>query len=375
MLFSSTACCLVRPVQLAINCFVSLPLARSLGQTSGWGVPGGQVPAFLDEATLHQASLYVHWPFCERRCTYCNFNKYVSPSVDHDAMRDGLVRETETLLSVSQVKEITSIFFGGGTPSLAQPSTIASVLETVARVARVPHNVEVSIEANPTSASASRLAEFKEAGVTRLSLGVQALCNRDLRILGRDHTTQEALWSLEEARKLFPGDTSVDIIFGRPGQSVESWEEELEELVALCDHHVSLYQLTLERGTALYRQVQEKVLSMPEQEEMAEMYQVARRILEKAGFLQYEVSNFAKNVRGGRELCVSITWVIGEEGSILAWAQVPMAGLSPGVRERPCERQGYKPWNLMTGSGKCDGLVMEPGSECSRPSWTYWRKC
>ncbi|XP_048411294.1 radical S-adenosyl methionine domain-containing protein 1, mitochondrial isoform X1 [Stegostoma tigrinum] len=295
MLFSSTACCLVRPVQLAINCFVSLPLARSLGQTSGWGVPGGQVPAFLDEATLHQASLYVHWPFCERRCTYCNFNKYVSPSVDHDAMRDGLVRETETLLSVSQVKEITSIFFGGGTPSLAQPSTIASVLETVARVARVPHNVEVSIEANPTSASASRLAEFKEAGVTRLSLGVQALCNRDLRILGRDHTTQEALWSLEEARKLFPGDTSVDIIFGRPGQSVESWEEELEELVALCDHHVSLYQLTLERGTALYRQVQEKVLSMPEQEEMAEMYQVARRILEKAGFLQYEVSNFAKN--------------------------------------------------------------------------------
>ncbi|XP_043570516.1 radical S-adenosyl methionine domain-containing protein 1, mitochondrial isoform X1 [Chiloscyllium plagiosum] len=295
MLWPCTAHCLMHPLRLARNCTVSLPLARSSGQFSGWGLTGGQVPAYLDEATLHQAALYVHWPFCERRCTYCNFNKYISPSVDHDAMRDGLLRETETLLSVSQVKEITSIFFGGGTPSLARPSTIARVLETVARVTHVPHDVEISMEANPTSAAASRLAEFKEAGITRLSLGVQALCDSDLRILGRDHTAQEALRSLEEARKLFPGNTSIDIIFGRPGQSVESWEEELEELVALCDHHVSLYQLTLERGTALYKQVQEQALSIPEQEELAEMYQAARRILGKAGFLQYEVSNFAKS--------------------------------------------------------------------------------
>ncbi|XP_032900351.1 radical S-adenosyl methionine domain-containing protein 1, mitochondrial isoform X1 [Amblyraja radiata] len=244
---------------------------------------------------LHRASLYVHWPFCKRRCTYCNFNKYISPNVDHNAMRDGLVQETETLLRDSQVKEITSVFFGGGTPSLAKPSTIASILETVAKASCLSHNVEVTLEANPTSVSTSKLAEFKKAGVTRISIGIQALRNYDLKILGRDHTVQEAVWSLEEARKLYPGCTSVDIIFGRPGQSLELWEEELEEILTLCDHHVSLYQLTLERGTALFKQVQEKVVSMPEQDVVANMYHAARSILEKAGFHQYEVSNFAKN--------------------------------------------------------------------------------
>uniref|UniRef100_UPI00398F1AC9 radical S-adenosyl methionine domain-containing protein 1, mitochondrial n=1 Tax=Pristiophorus japonicus TaxID=55135 RepID=UPI00398F1AC9 len=273
--------------------------SRLLGPPVGWGLAGEPEPepgrGSLGPGDIHQAALYVHWPYCERRCAYCNFNKYISPSVDHDAMRDGLVRETETLIRDSQVKEITSVFIGGGTPSLARPSTIASILEAVARATHVPHNMEVSMEANPTSASASRLAEFKEAGVTRLSLGIQALRDRDLRILGRDHTAREALRSLEEARKLYPGHTSVDIMFGRPGQKLQSWEAELEALVALCDHHVSLYQLTLERGTALFRQVQAKVLSVPEQEAMADMYQAARSILGKAGFHQYEVSNFAKN--------------------------------------------------------------------------------
>ncbi|XP_067913881.1 radical S-adenosyl methionine domain-containing protein 1, mitochondrial isoform X2 [Heterodontus francisci] len=244
-------------------------------------------------------------------------------------MRDGLVRETQTLLRDSQVKEITSVFFGGGTPSLARPATIASILETVARTTHIPHNMEVSMEANPTSATASRLAKFKQAGVTRLSLGVQALCDHDLKILGRDHTAQEALWSLEEAKKLYPGRTSVDILFGRPGQSLESWEEELEELVALCDHHVSLYQLTLERGTALFKQVHEKVLGMPEQETMAQMYQAARSILGKAGFHQYEVSNFAKN----EAVCMH---------NLSYWRGRQYLGVGPGAHGR------FVPW----GEGK-----------------------
>ncbi|XP_072098276.1 radical S-adenosyl methionine domain-containing protein 1, mitochondrial isoform X2 [Mobula birostris] len=260
--------------------------------------PPGEPAARLaseDDGASQRASLYVHWPFCKRRCTYCNFNKYISLSVDHTAMRNALVQETESLLRDSQVKEITSVFFGGGTPSLAKPSTIASILETVAKVTHTCHNMEVSLEANPTSVSLSKLAEFKEAGVNRISLGIQALRNDDLKILGRDHTVREAIWSLEEARNLYLGRTSVDIIFGRPGQSLELWEKELEEILTLCDLHVSLYQLTLERGTALYKQVQEKVLRMPEQQLVAEMYNVARNILEKAGFHQYEVSNFAKN--------------------------------------------------------------------------------
>ncbi|XP_078257981.1 radical S-adenosyl methionine domain-containing protein 1, mitochondrial isoform X2 [Rhinoraja longicauda] len=201
--------------------------ARRCVRTEGLcpGEPLAQ-PTSEDGEVLHRASLYVHWPFCKRRCTYCNFNKYISPNVDQNAMRDGLVQETETLLRDSQVKEITSVFFGGGTPSLAKPSTIASILETVAKASRLSHNIEVSLEANPTSVSTSKLAEFKKAGVTRISIGIQ---------------------------------------------------------------------LTLERGTALFKQVQEKVVSMPEQDVVANMYHAARSILEKAGFHQYEVSNFAKN--------------------------------------------------------------------------------
>ncbi|XP_005999660.1 radical S-adenosyl methionine domain-containing protein 1, mitochondrial [Latimeria chalumnae] len=246
-------------------------------------------------AGTEEAALYVHWPYCEKRCTYCNFNKYIARSVDHDVMRESLVQETKTLICLSQVKKITSVFLGGGTPSLARPSTIAAVLETVAKHTYLPENTEVTLEANPMSSGASRLAEFKAAGVSRLSVGVQSLNDADLEVLGRNHTSHDALQTLEEARKLFPGRTSVDIIFGLPHQSVESWERELEELLLVCDDHISLYQLTLERGTALFKLVQNGILSMPEHEATAEMYEAARRTLESSGFQQYEVSNFAKN--------------------------------------------------------------------------------
>lgn len=271
------------------------PGLRCFSQTSG-----GEIIEDLFERTgsahlTKQASLYVHWPYCLRRCSYCNFNKYI-PREDNDhMMTECLQRETETLLQLSQVSCITSVFFGGGTPSLAPPSTIAAVLETVSRRAHLLDKAEVTLEVNPTPVGKSKLEDYWHAGVNRFSIGVQSLQDEDLKVLGRDHSSHQALQTVEEARRLCPGRVSVDVMFGRPNQSVKSWENELCELLRVSDDHVSLYQLTLERGTQLFKQVQAGKVTMPAEEVTAEMYQCARRILHQHGFLQYEVSNFARN--------------------------------------------------------------------------------
>nr|XP_033500093.1 radical S-adenosyl methionine domain-containing protein 1, mitochondrial [Epinephelus lanceolatus] len=271
------------------------PGLRCFSQTSG-----GEIIEDLFERTgsahlTKQASLYVHWPYCLRRCSYCNFNKYI-PREDNDhMMTECLQRETETLLQLSQVSCITSVFFGGGTPSLAPPSTIAAVLETVSRRAHLLDKAEVTLEVNPTPVGKSKLEDYWHAGVNRFSIGVQSLQDEDLKVLGRDHSSHQALQTVEEARRLCPGRVSVDVMFGRPNQSVKSWENELCELLRVSDDHVSLYQLTLERGTQLFKQVQAGKVTMPAEEVTADMYQCARRILHQHGFLQYEVSNFARN--------------------------------------------------------------------------------
>ena len=216
---------------------------------------------------------------------------------------------------------VTSVFFGGGTPSLAAPHTIAAVLEAAAEVAHLPAGAEVTLEANPSSADPARLSGFRAAGVNRLSLGVQvraaapshpiplfprssaatvlhpqSLDDAELRLLGREHTAAEARAAVEAVRKLFPGRTSLDLIFGLPGQSREAWARVLEAALGLCDDHLALYQLTLERGTALEAQVRRGVLPEPPEELLADLYLSARATLVAAGFHQYEVSNFARKV-------------------------------------------------------------------------------
>ncbi|XP_068605600.1 radical S-adenosyl methionine domain-containing protein 1, mitochondrial isoform X2 [Brachionichthys hirsutus] len=210
-------------------------------------------------------------------------------------MTECLQRETEALLRLSRVSRVTSVFFGGGTPSLAPPSTIAAVLETASRRANLSETAEVTLEVNPTPVGKSKLEDYCRAGVNRFSVGVQSLQDEDLKFLGRDHGSREALQTIEEARRLCPGRVSVDVMFGRPKQTAESWEGELSELLRVCDDHVSLYQLTLERGTRLFTQVRGGEATVPSEDATAEMYQRARRTLRRHGFLQYEVSNFARN--------------------------------------------------------------------------------
>ncbi|XP_065549966.1 radical S-adenosyl methionine domain-containing protein 1, mitochondrial isoform X2 [Lathamus discolor] len=261
------------------------------GRAPGAGPASEPVPAAAAPAA---ASVYVHWPYCRKRCSYCSFNTYVVPAVDEAAVRACLVQEARTLLRLSQVKSITSVFFGGGTPSLASPGTIAAVLEAVAGAAHLPAGAEVTLEANPSSTTTQRLAGFKAAGVNRLSIGVQSLDDAELRLLGREHTAAEAQAAVEAARGLFPGRTSIDLIFGLPRQSLDAWTQRLEAALGLCDDHVSLYQLTLERGTALAAQVWGGALPVPPPDLLADMYQAARTALVAAGFRHYEVSNFAR---------------------------------------------------------------------------------
>ncbi|KAM5135884.1 radical S-adenosyl methionine domain-containing protein 1, mitochondrial [Mantella aurantiaca] len=251
--------------------------------------------AEISRAEEEEAAVYVHWPYCEKRCTYCNFNKYIARSDNEGAIRACLLQEASTLIQLSQVRRVPSVFFGGGTPSLASPYTIAAVLEAISKYAYLPQDAEITLEANPTSSRRRKLQQFREAGVTRLSVGLQSLDDGDLKLLGRTHTASEALDTIKEACQLFPGRTSVDVIFGLPGQSLAAWHSTLERILDQCDDHVSLYQLTLERGTALFSLKEKGQLKVPDQELTAQMYDDARRILQQAGFRHYEVSNFARN--------------------------------------------------------------------------------
>lgn len=247
------------------------------------------------------------------------------PAVDEAAVRACLVREAQTLLRLGHVRSVTSVFFGGGTPSLAAPRTIAAVLEAAAEVAYLPAGAEVTLEANPGSADPARLSGFRAAGVNRLSLGVQSLDDAELRLLGREHTAAEARAAAEAARQLFPGRTSLDLIFGLPGQSHEAWARGLEAALGLCDDHLALYQLTLERGTALEAQVRRGALPEPPEELLADMYLSARTALAAAGFHQYEVSNFAR--KGARST-----------HNLSYWRAEQYVGVGPGAHGR------FVPW-------------------------------
>ncbi|OXB59390.1 hypothetical protein ASZ78_009690, partial [Callipepla squamata] len=265
------------------------------------------------------------WPYCRKHCSYCGFNKYVVPAVDEAAVRACLVRETQTLLRIGHVRSVTSVFFGGGTPSLAAPHTVAAVLEAAAAVAHLSDGAEVTLEANPGSADPERLSGFRAAGVNRLSLGVQSLDDAELRLLGREHTAAEARAAAEAARKLFPGRTSLDLMFGLPGQSLAGWARGLEAALGLCDDHLSLYQLTLERGTALEARVRRGDLPEPPEELLADMYLSARAVLAAAGFHQYEVSNFCR--KGARST-----------HNLSYWRAEQYVGVGPGAHGR------FVPW-------------------------------
>ena len=265
--------------------------------------------------------LYVHWPFCLSKCPYCDFNSHVAEEIDHDRWRRALLAELDhAASSESPGGTLASIFFGGGTPSLMRPATVAAIIERAAERWTLAGDVEITLEANPTSVEAGRLAEFRAAGINRVSLGVQALDDRALAALGRGHNAAEALAAVRLAARLFDR-FSFDLIYARPGQGAGEWRAELSSALAEAGGHLSLYQLTIEPGTAFHTLQRRGELKIPDEDSAATLYEITREIMEQAGLPGYEISNHA---RPGDESRHNLTY----------WRYGNYIGIGPGAHGR-----------------------------------------
>jgi putative oxygen-independent coproporphyrinogen III oxidase len=273
--------------------------------------------------------IYIHWPFCAAKCPYCDFNSHVRHApVDQPRFFEAFAAEMATMRGWTGPREVTSVFIGGGTPSLMQPETVGRLLETADRLWGLPSGIEITMEANPSSADAKRFAGYRSAGVNRLSLGVQALNDADLRWLGRLHTVAEALSAIAMARATFPR-LSFDLIYARPGQTRESWEAELTEAIKYAADHLSLYQLTIEDGTPFKALFETGKIRMPDEDAAADLYAVTQSVTTAHGLPAYEVSNHAVP---GAESRHNLTY----------WRYGDYAGIGPGAHGRFSVEDGSK---------------------------------
>ena len=237
-------------------------------------------------------ALYVHWPFCLAKCPYCDFNSHVREHIPQTRFAAALRTELAWEAARLGRRRLGSIFFGGGTPSLMQPDAVATLIAEARRLFDPVPDLEITLEANPTSVEAGRLGEFREAGVNRLSLGVQSLDDGALRMLGREHSARQAVAGLELARRIFPR-LSFDLIYARPGQTPDAWRGELHQALALAADHLSLYQLTIEPGTAFEALHRRGDLVLPKDDDAAGLYEATAEAAAAHGLRQYEISNYA----------------------------------------------------------------------------------
>ena len=265
--------------------------------------------------------LYVHWPFCAAKCPYCDFNSHVSARIDEKVWREAYVKEIARISAETSDKVLNTIFFGGGTPSLMSPDLVSEVIEAARRGWRWSNDVEITLEANPGSVEAGRFAGYRMAGVNRISMGVQALNDTDLRRLGRIHTVAEARGAFDIARAEFDR-VSFDLIYARQDQSLADWRAELSEALAMAIDHLSLYQLTVEDGTAFADRFRAGGLrGLPEDDLAADMYALTQEICAAHGLPGYEVSNHA---RPGAE----------SRHNLIYWRYGDYAGVGPGAHGR-----------------------------------------
>lgn len=265
--------------------------------------------------------IYLHWPFCQAKCPYCDFNSHVARDIDHRRWRDAYLSEIDRCAALVPGRVVNSVFLGGGTPSLMAPDTVHDILERVRQVWPVANDLEVTLEANPGSVEAGRFAAFAQAGVSRISLGVQALNDRDLARLGRVHSVAEALQALDIAKKAVDR-VSFDLIYARQDQELSEWCGELRQAVDLAVDHMSLYQLTIESGTAFGdRYKAGKLRGLPADDVAADMYDATQDICAAAGMPAYEVSNHA---RPGAE----------SRHNMIYWRYGDYVGIGPGAHGR-----------------------------------------
>lgn len=277
------------------------------------------------EAAEHVAdrgrlAVYIHWPFCRSKCPYCDFNSHVREAVDAARWRAALLRELDHFATQLPGRLVTSVFFGGGTPSLMEPQIAAALIERIANHWSVADDLEVTLEANPTSSEAANFRAFRAAGVNRISLGVQALDDAALRLLGREHGRAEATRAIALAQRVAPR-TTFDLIYARPGQTLAAWRAELDEALAIAEGHLSLYQLTIEKGTPFHALQRAGSLALPPEDQAAAFFEVTQDVTERAGLAAYEISNHAAP---GQECRHNLSY----------WRYEDYLGVGPGAHGR-----------------------------------------
>ena len=270
--------------------------------------------------------IYIHWPFCKSRCPYCDFNAHVWRVVDHARWKKAILAELRHAASEFDRKEVRTVFFGGGTPSLMEPSTVQAVLGEISALWGFGEGPEITLEANPTSSEASKFMDYAAAGVSRISVGVQALRDASLRALGRTHTAEEALDAVRIASRAVPR-VSFDLIAARPDQTIRSWRSELKQALDLGTEHLSVYQLTIEPGTPFQALYDRGQLRVPDPETAANIYEATAELTNDAGLPAYEISNHARPGAGCRH-------------NLIYWRAGDWIGIGPGAHGRP--RRGGK---------------------------------
>ncbi|MFD1611129.1 radical SAM family heme chaperone HemW [Sphingomonas tabacisoli] len=281
-------------------------------------------------------AFYIHWPFCVSKCPYCDFNSHVRSEVDQDQWREALLADLAHEAALTPGRPLSSIFFGGGTPSLMPPQTVAALIEAAERHWGFAPDIEITLEANPSSVEAERFGDLARAGVNRVSLGLQALDDAALAFLGRAHSLTEGLLALDTAQTSFDR-VSFDLIYARPGQSLKDWEAELRRALGFGTGHLSLYQLTIEPGTRFAALAGKGELAEMDPDFAADLFELTRATTKEAGLPAYEVSNHA---RPGEESRHNLTY----------WRYGDYVGVGPGAHGRRLNRASFrrkKPENFL----------------------------
>ena len=277
---------------------------------------------------MQPLSIYIHWPFCKKKCPYCDFNSHVRETVDYDRWQRALLRELETQSARVLEREVVSIFFGGGTPSLMPPSIVDALLKRISDLWKMSPTCEITLEANPTSTESENFTALRSAGINRVSLGVQSLRDEELKFLGREHSAKEALKAVELAASIFDR-YSFDLIYARPHQTVQTWEAELREALTYAGDHLSLYQLTIEEETPFARVYAKGGFELPDEDTAADLYELTAALCAEKNLHAYEISNYAKP---GHECRHNLAYWKGDE----------YLGIGPGAHGRivpSCEFQ------------------------------------
>jgi len=269
---------------------------------------------------LQQLAIYIHWPFCKSKCPYCDFNSHVRENLKQSQWIESYIDELKFYRHKTGEREIKSVFFGGGTPSLMKVSNVETIIEEIDKLWGLPQGIEITLEANPTSVEIEKLKGFKSAGVNRVSIGIQSLRDDDLKALGRQHSVEEALHALKTAAKIFDR-YSFDLIYARSGQKINSWREELNEALKYHGGHMSLYQLTIEQGTKFYTLHERGELKIPNEDKAADFYELTQEIMDKNNMPAYEISNHA---------------ILGEQSqhNLVYWRYGDYIGIGAGAHGR-----------------------------------------